>query len=402
MDFTTHSPGVLRKLVYAGSNATSFQQAAAMLRELARLRVSPKQVERACHRIGGERLAERQTELEVFGQLPFQERVAGVGNATGVVPAVAVVEMDGGRLQTRETDERASHWREDKVGVLWTAAADVFDQDPCPTIPAVFVDPTRALRLAQEIGGRAVPDGMPETAAEPALAEESAPRPGRPELLVRSVVASQARVDAFGPLLAQAAHARNFAVADRQVFIGDGSEANWTVQRTWFARYTPVLDFVHALSYVYAAATAGRPFAVGWPVYTEWIGRLWRGAVAELLEALRQRLAELGPAAEEEPPESPRRVVAEALGYLENHQAYLRYAEYRRAGLPIMSSQVESTIKRINQRLKGSEKFWSVVGAEALLQLRADYLSDTEPMTAFWQRRGERQTGFRPYQARAA
>jgi hypothetical protein len=397
-----HSPGVLRKVVYAGSNATSFQQAATMLRELAGLRVSPKQVERACHRIGAERLAERQTELEAFRQLPFEERVAAAGNANGVVPALAVVEMDGGRLQTREADEHASRWREDKVGVLWTAASDVTEQDPCPTIPAVFVDPTGALRLAQEIGGRAVPEGMPEASADTATGEEAATRPGRPELLVRSVVASQATVDAFGPLLAQAAHARNFAACSRQAFIGDGSEANWTVQKTWFARYTPVLDFVHALTYIYAAATAGRPFAAGWPVYTEWIGQLWRGEVTELLAALRQRLAELGVAPEDEPSESPRRVVQEALGYLENHRAYLRYAEYRKAGLPITSSQAESTIKRINQRLKGSEKFWSVAGAEALLQLRADYLSDTEPMSAFWQRRAARQTGFRPYQDRAA
>ena len=58
--------------------------------------------------------------------------------------------------------------------------------------------------------------------------------------------------------------------------------------------------------------------------------------------------------------------------------------EYRRQGLPIMTSAVESVIKMINRRVKGSEKFWSEPGAEAILQLRADYLSETETMSRFW------------------
>ena len=42
-------------------------------------------------------------------------------------------------------------------------------------------------------------------------------------------------------------------------------------------------------------------------------------------------------------------------------------------------------IKMMNKRVKGSEKFWSEQGAEAILQLRADHLSETEPMTQFWE-----------------
>ena len=61
----------------------------------------------------------------------------------------------------------------------------------------------------------------------------------------------------------------------------------------------------------------------------------------------------------------------------------MKYAEYRKQGLPITSSHIESTIKRINQRVKGTEKFWSESEAEELLQLRADYLSETEPMENF-------------------
>ena len=89
--------------------------------------------------------------------------------------------------------------------------------------------------------------------------------------------------------------------------------------------------------------------------------------------------------------------MAEGLRYLKNHQDQMRYDEYRRQGLPITSSHVESTVKQFNRRVKGTEKFWSEEGAEAILQLRADYLSETEPMETFWQEREARATRRRCY-----
>lgn len=71
--------------------------------------------------------------------------------------------------------------------------------------------------------------------------------------------------------------------------------------------------------------------------------------------------------------------------------------EYRRAGLPITSAHMESTVKRLNRRVKGSEKYWSHSGAEALLQLAADHLSTSQPMTEFWRARPHRHTGCRNY-----
>ncbi len=53
----------------------------------------------------------------------------------------------------------------------------------------------------------------------------------------------------------------------------------------------------------------------------------------------------------------------------------------------------KSTVKQINQRVKGSKKFWSESGGEALLQLRADQLSDTAPVQISWFRRVRRATG---------
>jgi hypothetical protein len=62
---------------------------------------------------------------------------------------------------------------------------------------------------------------------------------------------------------------------------------------------------------------------------------------------------------------------------------------------------VESVIKMINRRVKGSEKFWSEPGAEAILQLRADYLSETEIMSRFWLEREAQVSYGRPYRRAA-
>ncbi len=68
-----------------------------------------------------------------------------------------------------------------------------------------------------------------------------------------------------------------------------------------------------------------------------------------------------------------------------------------RVGLPLTSSHIESTIKQINRRVKGTEKFWSQPTSEAVLQLRADYLSDSAPLDSFWLRHQARQTGVNAY-----
>jgi hypothetical protein len=376
------------------------------------------------------------------------------------VPQLAVVEMDGGRLQIRKPDKqrrepqpvapevgkpsvaepleptatsgtdeasaatatpsgsddaaeqvtRSKHWREDKVGCLLVMKSEVRDADPCPEIPAVFVDPLQSLKLAQQIGQCAVPHGTPfrvaqaedDEATDTDTREEPSKRPGRPEVENKRVVASRQDVHHFGPLLAATACAMGLYAASRRAFVADGLAENWSVYKRYFCRWTAVLDFVHALTYVYAAAMAGRPFALGWPVYARWIGWVWSGRVSQVIEELTARQQEVGGATQQDKEGSPRRVLQDALTYLSNHQDKMRYDEYRKQGLPLMSSHVESTVKQINYRVKGTEKFWTEEGAEAILQLRADYLSDDEPMEAFWQRRQDAATGQRRYRRRSA
>src|SRR5207245_10270404 len=121
------------------------------------------------------------------------------------------------------------------------------------------------------------------------------------------------------------------------------------------------------------------------------------GEVATVIATRQKRQLELGQPQEGDRETSPRQIVAQALTYLQNHQSQMKYAEYRQLGLPITSSYVESAVKQFNQRVKGTEKFWSEPGIEALLHLRADHLSDDEPLERFWQARQNKQTGQRPY-----
>jgi hypothetical protein len=388
-------------MVYAGSHASSFQQASKDLKEEAELEISDQRIMRATKRIGQERVSERDAQTGVWSGLSLPEQQ---GSPREQVPQVACVEMDGGRLQIRNRKpseeesqrmKRAGFWREDKVGCLLSMASAISEEDPCPQIPKTFVDRERMRKISREIKGFCVS----EEEDSPQKGMESPSRLGQPEVLVRSVIATREDVRAFGKQLAAAAWQRGFAAAPRKAFVADGQDANWTTWRNHFSHYTPILDFIHAICYVFAAAVAGRPLGEGWPIYCQWAQWIWSGQVSAAIEALRVRQQELGVPEKDESEESARSKVADALRYLENQKSRMRYDEYRRAGLPITSSHIESTIKQINRRVKGSEKFWSEGGAEALLQLAADYLSETSPLATFWRERPGRATGQRHYQA---
>jgi hypothetical protein len=128
-----------------------------------------------------------------------------------------------------------------------------------------------------------------------------------------------------------------------------------------------------------------------------WIQAVWSGQVATILPELEERSAALGSPPAECVASDPRKLVFEAWRYLKNNADRMRYDEYRCQGLPIMTSAVESVIKIINKRVKGSEKFWSEPGAEAILQLRADYLSETEIVCRYWTEREAQAGSGRPY-----
>jgi hypothetical protein len=406
IDHSGFSPRVQQKIVHAGVSGLSYQQASRDLAELSDLRVEPKPVERLVRKIGQERVDQRDAAVAAHERLPLMAKDV-VANPERSSPSVAMVSVDGGRLQIRSDPsepKQDGHWRESKVAVLETYQSDVHEADPDPDVPRCFLDLNRTKEMVRGLG-HPLPVGLEFDGENQAREQEEAteeernhkPRPGRPTRLVRSVLASRKCAEEFGPMVHQAAWERNFFGAKRRAFLGDGLPVNWTIQRRHFAFFTPILDFVHALSYVFSAAFAGRPVAEGAEVYQRWIQAVWSGRVATILTELEERSAVLGLPPSECADSDPRQLVFESLRYLKNNADRMRYDEYRRQGLPIMTSAVESVIKMINKRVKGSEKFWSEQGAEAILQLRADHLSETETMTRFWSAREEQTPSGRAY-----
>jgi hypothetical protein len=409
----------LKTIVYAGTQLTSFAQGSAALEALGGLSVATKQVERITEKIGQERVEQRNEAVQKFLALPLMDRCKSPVANPPPESNVATVMMDGGRLQildrsqrdpdlteTADDDsaERKGHWREDKIGLLMTMTSEVSKDDPCPKIPENFIDPTRIFKLAREIKGHV--GGAKNESPEPPESETQSmddvdqnadAATTTPKPRVRTMVATRKPAERFGEILAWAAWARGFVAARRKAFVADGASTNWAIQKQWFSDYVAILDFIHALSYVFAAAMAGQRFRAGWEAYTTWIQMVWSGRVEEVIAALEIRQSELGVPEEADGETSPRRIVAEALTYLKNNKERMRYDEYRKAGLPITSSHMESTVKMFNRRLKGTEKFWSEEGAEAILQLRADHLSETEPLETYWKNRQETATGQRRY-----
>jgi hypothetical protein len=393
------TPSMLRKVAYAGSQSASFVEASKDLLALAEVVVSRERVQRWTKRIGQQRVAEIEAAAQSYGRLPLPEQQKSPADQ---VPQVACVQMDGGRIQIRDRGAESSdqqsqgHWRETLLGCCLSMTSSEHPIDPCPTIPQTFVDPPRMSELSREIKGFSSDE---EDSAE---APEDLPEPGsgRPQVLVRSVVATRQGIDAFGRRLVAAAHARGFHAARRKAFVADGAASNWSVHKKHFSHYTPVLDFTHAVCYVFAAAMAGRSFAEGWSEYCQWAQWLWEGATTTLIARVAHRAQALGPPGEGDGETSPRRLVAEALQYLRNQQSRMKYAEYRKLGLPITSSHIESTIKQINRRMKGTEKFWDE-GAEPILQLAADHISETLDLDRFWNCRPLRLHAMRCYQTAA-
>lgn len=221
-----------------------------------------------------------------------------------------------------------------------------------------------------------------------------------PTLQHRTVVASRCTWQAFGPLVASQAWHLGFAAAKDKVFVSDGSATIEKLQQTQFSHYTSVLDILHGLSYVLAAARAvSADEAAAQRQYDAWAALVWSGRVTDVIGELTTHGERLGPsdACQET---DPREVVRRSRVFLTNHRARMDYPAYRRKGYPLTSSLMESTVKQVSRRVKGSEKFWSSPGAEAMLRLRSASLCDDRPLRGYFTRRACRAHGTRAYRQR--
>jgi hypothetical protein len=392
LDSRGYSPAVLQMIAQAAARLHSFADAAFAL-DLANIPISSRHVQRIASEVGAELAKQRDQKVAQRRRRTLPIRVAAT-------PDVVAVEVDGGRLRTREEGAgpgvHGKQNKEDKVACLATLHSEVYEYDPQPEPPESFLEPRRVQRLVQAMKGQAGDKPQEEsdqedkeTTQEPQ--EEAAKERTTPKCQVRTCVASMVDSHAFGPMVAAEAQERGFYQAQRKAFVADGAAYNWSIQKGYFPDFEPITDMLHVLCYVYLAAWAvGGDETQRWSIYVGWLRCCWQGrgkeVIAELLDWQKKR----GEPSEGEELDSkdPKRLVAEAVSYLSNNQKRMDYPRYRKEGLPITSSLAESVVGEFNARVKGRDKYWNITeGSEAILQLRAAVLSEDDRLERFFAQR---------------
>lgn len=251
------------------------------------------------------------------------------------------IEMDGGRLNTVEDG-----WKEPKVATLF------WDED----IVEVSKD--------------------------------------RREILKREYVAVLDNAEELANRLWEAACRWEWWKAARVVVLGDGAPWIWNRAEELFPDATMILDQGHAFEHIWDCAKVlfrgrGRKKSTkrdeddgkeGKPSEADLQTRAWANArIDELtagdVDAVLADLRSQRPSREE-----AKEAVSGLMGYLEDNQERMRYAEYRAQGLMVGSGAIESGIKNVvNLRMKGCGMRWALERAENMLNLRAAHLSTVGP-----------------------
>jgi hypothetical protein len=387
LDSRECTPHLVRVMMHIAAAERSYERAAILMRRTLGHGVSAKTIERLVNQVGPELADHKRAEQH-------EQQV--------IAPDVAVVSCDGGRIHTREAGHgpgvHGAKWRETKNASFERMTAEaVVEADPCPALPDTFRQVAHVAKIAEKPAFEV--DCPDEASEQPRL------RYRGPKRILRTCISSLVRSQEFGSQMDREARRRKFHEARRRVFISDGLPWNWSIQREHFAEFTPILDFIHAVQYLYSAAQAWEPDdRRRWSRYLELTATVWQGGVGEVIERLRGELAARGVASPEElPADSPLEPLATAARYLDNNRERMDYPRYRREGLPITSAPMESLIKQINLRVKGTEMTWNdPAGAEAILQLRSASLCEDDRLDAYLRRRPGCRLNRRPIHETAA
>jgi hypothetical protein len=325
------SPGVLR-MVGQVASMVSFVEGHELLDELAGVKVSAKQVERAAEALGRE-VAE--DEKQVVEPLPRDEPVA----------PTLYLGMDGTGIPVRKEEladrpgkqpDGSSKTREVKLVTVWSAKD--LDEEGIPVRDDDSVTYSAAIESAAQ---KDTDEGPSE----------------------------------FGARVEREAKRRGFGRAPRRAVLGDGAKWIWNLAGELFPDAILSVDRFHAKQHISDAAKsiygAGSDLGELWT--HERYDELDAGDIDGLLRALRVH--------------SPQDEEAAACAvYVDANRDRMRYAEFRKAGLCTSTGVVEAGCKRaIGTRCKRAGMHWSVAGADAIIALRCCKLSGR--FESFWERR---------------
>ena len=392
------SPAVLEKKILAAAHAPSYSIGELVLRKIGGIELSGRGLNKTVVKIGSEMVAQRDAQTESYFGQPLPRK-----HAQPQTPiSLACVSTDGGRMQTRDEGGGQGvyhpHWRETKNALFLRMKSDCFAYDPHPDLPACFADREGLKKLLPGVCENSTVAVEEGTTAS--VVTEKVDARWRPERLYRTCLSSLADSHEFGRMMEVEADSRGFYHAQKKAFVSDGLPYNWTIQQRHFRDFTPILDFVHAVERLYEAARCVHEDPDRrWDNYLRWAGACWLGNVGQVIVELASYQQQLGLPPDDAAQDDPRKLLADAIGYFQNNASRMDYPSYRREGLPTTSAHMESLVKEVNLRVKGTEKFWNDgASGEAILQIRAAALCDDDRLSKFLRSRPGHP--FRPNVAR--
>lgn len=378
------TPGFKRHLVILNAETRSFKRASIVMKQVVGLDVSTNTIERISLEAGEELAAAKDQDWTTVltGEI--------------VVPKLAIVLGDGGRIRTRQegcgpgVHLENEGWNETKNAAFISAKSETSEVDPEPQPPPCFLSAEHVAKLTEQAktAGKTVrSDTSSDSDYAPSSDSETInpKQPHKPIRILRTVISSMQNSQEFGKQMSREAKRRRFDEAIRRAYLADGLTCNWTIHAEHFSSYVPILDFTHAVTYLFSASVicfGKTPEA--WTAYCGWIKLTWQGQIRMVLEDLRTHQARIGLPPEDVAKDDCREQLRVVIGYLVNNADRMHYDQYRCQGLPVTTAWMESLVKEVNYRVKGTEMFWNnPSGAEAILQIRAAALSEDDRLLRF-------------------
>ena len=317
-----------RRMVGLAAAETSFGRAAAMLLELAGLRIGAKQVERHAEALGRDVARD---EREVVRPAPPAAPTLYVG-------------LDGTGLPVRkgETDGRAgkqadgsAKTREAKLAAIWSAERT--DADGAPRRD-------------------------PGSASFNAAIESIASRDTDPE------------PPPFAQRALREVERRGFQQAERRVALGDGAAWIWNFADEHLPGAVQIVDLFHAKEHLFDAAKAiygpTSDLAAQWGKARR--DELDRHGAGPVIDELRRHANRCEDARRE-------------LEYFTANRERMDYPAFRAQGLCVTTGVVEGACKSVvGSRLKRGGMHWTVKGANAIIALRCAI--DSNRFNDYWKR----------------
>ena len=329
---TTRSPGLRRMMARVGSKET-FKEGSEDLMVFAGIRVSPKDVERVSEKIGMEMeewSSREREELAVREEPVKQKKTNPILYVSYDGTGVPMVPKELAGRKGKQPDGSAKT-REAKLGCVFTQTTT--DEDGRPVRDPGSTTFVGAIESAEQFG--------------------------------RRIYAEAVR--------------RGLYKAQKVVVLGDGARWIRGLAELHFPMATQIIDLYHAREHI--SDLCKLLFGSNQKKITDHRTRWWtdldEGNVEKIALEAKKKL-----------PENPelKEKAETTIAYFEENRERMRYAKFREEGFFVGSGVVEAGCKTIvGKRLKQSGMEWSVPGANSILSLRCNHLSNR--MEEFWESR---------------